>query len=498
MPPFGTLDQPIPTPDAPKATTPFRIAVLGDFSGRGSREKPGDAKALLTRKPIAISRDDFDDKFAALGVALKLRVNDEDLELSFASLDELHPDDLHDKIDAFSDLNEEEDKTKLMRAVLHEPRFQALEAAWRGLDWLLRRAQKSDQIQFVLYDVTFDEFIADFRQQDDLTKSAVHQLLIDKATQGPKGQPWTLLVGLYTFELATAHLEALGRMARIAARASAPFLSAIHSQLLTKPDKQAGKLWEELRSLPEATSAALAMPGILLRLPYGESTKSIDRFSFEEFPEVDEKQPYLWGNAALAVATLFCQTFMKDGWKFRPGSLLELTDLVMHTYKDEDGERQAVLTQQWINTMASQGLVKQGFLPLLPVKGRDQVQLACLQSIAHGGKPLVGRWQQATETSGKPTPRGGIGMKVAVGIGPGKAPPPASEPTPEPAAGSPAESTDTSYSSDTPTDYSSEPTQESTDYTPTDSGSSPDASSSDAPVETGSPDLDALLQQLGQ
>ena len=57
--------------DAPTASTPFRIAVLGDFSGRGNHPAPKekgriDLEELRSRKGIRIDVDDFDEAIAAL------------------------------------------------------------------------------------------------------------------------------------------------------------------------------------------------------------------------------------------------------------------------------------------------------------------------------------------------------------------------------------------------------------------------------------------------
>ncbi len=51
--------------------------------------------------------------------------------------------------------------TALMAALLHHPHFQAVESAWRGVDWMLRRAQKAgNKVEAVLYDITQQEFAA--------------------------------------------------------------------------------------------------------------------------------------------------------------------------------------------------------------------------------------------------------------------------------------------------------------------------------------------------
>lgn len=77
---------------------PLHIAIIGDFSGRGSR---GDAsKNLAQRRVIEIDRDNFDEVFSDLNVAIQLPFNS-DL-IRFSEFDDLHPDFLYGYIDLFS------------------------------------------------------------------------------------------------------------------------------------------------------------------------------------------------------------------------------------------------------------------------------------------------------------------------------------------------------------------------------------------------------------
>ena len=76
-----------------------------------------------------------------------------------------------------------------------------------------------------------------------------------------------------------------------------------------KPDD--APAWQGLRQLPEAALVGLAVPRFLLRLPYGENTTSIDKFSYEEMSPPPNPSHYLWGNPALACATLLAQGFHK-------------------------------------------------------------------------------------------------------------------------------------------------------------------------------------------
>ena len=144
----------------------------------------------------------------------------------------------------------------------------------------------------------------------------------------------------------------------------------------------AAAAWDALRRLPEAALLGLALPRFLLRPPYGSDTSSIDRFEFEEFGREAGKKPYLWGNGALACAALLAQSFHKQGWAFRPGAALDLTDLPMHVGTDEDGDSVATVAETWVDRRLAEPLGRQGFMCLLGVRGVNALQLARFQSLA--------------------------------------------------------------------------------------------------------------------
>src|SRR5204862_2823973 len=99
--------------------------------------------------------------------------------------------------------------------------------------------------------------------------------------------PWAVVVGHYDFSADDEDAEFLARIAKIASAAGAPFLAGASAGLV---DAAVGEttmtnVWTELRKkLRETASIGLAAPRVLLRLPYGKDTESIDRFDFEEMP----------------------------------------------------------------------------------------------------------------------------------------------------------------------------------------------------------------------
>ena len=126
MPPFNFGEVKIAvdgdTPQGqPLAETPFRLLLLGDFSGDGPK------KPLPARKPTVVDRDNFDDVLAAFHPELKLRLGDEELAtIQFSELDDFHPDRLLERVDMFRKLRE-------MRARLANPATFADAAAEFGL-----------------------------------------------------------------------------------------------------------------------------------------------------------------------------------------------------------------------------------------------------------------------------------------------------------------------------------------------------------------------------
>jgi type VI secretion system protein ImpC len=436
---FGTLSstgEPLP---APTAESPFRIGMLADFSGRKNRGIKGSSEDIAARKLVRVSRDTLDEVMAKIGVQLELPVGEGGTaSLSFASLDDFHPDQVHERVEQIADAFDSEEKSALMNSVLHNADFQALESAWRGLDWLLSRAVKGSQVEVLLLDVSRAELAADLKV-DDLTASGLYQVLIEKGVRGPRGEPWAVLVGNYTFNFTVPHAELLGRIAKIAGQTSAPFLATVDPAILDasfKMPAEAAPAWKALRQLPEAALLGLAMPRFLLRLPYGENTQSIDKFSYEEISVPPDRSHYLWGNPAVACGVLLAQAFHKQGWGCKPGQMLELDKLPIHVFTMDDDE-QVTLAEAWLARPQIELLVKQGIMTFLCVKGKGAIQLLRFQSLAQPAKDqpfceLQGRWSPGGAAAASRAPS--LGPKVGVVA---QSPPPPAKSVPVAAAAPP-------------------------------------------------------------
>jgi len=295
----------------------------------------------------------------------------------------------------------------LLRTLLHQPDFQALEAAWRGLYFLVRRLETDSSLKIGLIDVSRAEMSADLASADDLGTSGLYKLLVESTVGTPGAAPWAVLTGLYTFGPTQADAELLGRLAQVAKHAGAPFLTAASSLTLgcksfddtPDPDDWTHQLdatgrdaWAALRKLPEATSLGLLLPRFLLRLPHGKETNPVESFDFEEVPEGQPHEGYLWGNPALALAYLLGDAFTRAGWDVTNGLAAELKDLPVHVYKRDRETQMKPCAETVLSDRAADRIQEHGIMPLLSVQDQDSVQLRGFFSLAGPGKPLAGRW----------------------------------------------------------------------------------------------------------
>jgi len=299
-----------------------------------------------------------------------------------------------------------------MRALLHVSDFQSLEAAWRAVFLLVRRIDTDEMLKLYLVDLSKDELAADLNSSPDLRTTFAYRLLAGDAINSVGGEPWAAIVGDYAFAATRAHAELLGRLAKVAHAAGAPFLAAASPALLgcksfsatpnardwTAPaDSDSVSAWAALRSLPEASAVGLAIPRFLLRLPYGKQTDPIESFSFEEMPSdpehnEPEHEDYLWGNPAFVCALLLAQSFSESGWDLSPSQRAELGRLPAHIYPHEGSSEVKPCAEALMTLDTADRIMESGLMPLASMKGQDEVRLLRFQSIAQPLTALVGRW----------------------------------------------------------------------------------------------------------
>jgi type VI secretion system protein ImpC len=515
--------------------TPFRILVLGDFSGRANRGIVQTGDALAQRRPAMVDVDNFEELMARLSVRVEIPLPGAEtgrLCLKFEELDDFHPDSIFREVELFQALRqtrkrlgdpstfasaaaevmswrheqagerfpgaeapmtksagaaEESDDQTLgrllgrpptakrasspstpstsstlgrpasaerepmpaqgapdinvilrsavapyivpaadprkealiasvdeaitaqMSAILHHPDFQQLEAAWRGMHFLISSLETDDQLKIYLLDTSKAELAADLGSAESMERSGIYRLLVGQSIGTPGGEPWAVLVGLYRFHKTADDARLLSRLARIARSAGAPFIAEASPNVVGcesfastpepedwqfRHDPQDAAAWDALRQIQEMSYVGLALPRFLLRLPYGRNTDSIDSFDFEEMPKERPHERYLWGNPSLLCACLLGQSFSQFGWDFRPGVLQEMAGLPVHSFETDGEPDMKPCAEAWLSDRAADRIAKEGLTPILSIKGRDAVQVFRFQSLRHPPVALSGSWRQ--------------------------------------------------------------------------------------------------------
>ncbi|KQV87777.1 hypothetical protein ASD15_27345 [Massilia sp. Root351] len=294
-----------------------------------------------------------------------------------------------------------------MRAVLHAPQFQALEAIWRGLRQLVTGLELSQCLQLYVLDAGKDALQADIdAAAGSLEACALHRLLVEQPRTGADAAPWSVLCGAYSFGPGAADIGLLAALGELAARAHAPFIAnagdalAGAASLAATPDASgwqgldgdAAARWQALRTSPQAGWLGLALPRVLLRLPYGKATDSIEQFDFEEADAGHAHQDYLWGHACLAIALLLGRAFEAGAWDMSPGDVLELDDLPAHIVRRDGEAHMQACAEAFLTERTATALLEHGLMPLLSFKNRNAARLLRSQSVSFPAQDLSGPW----------------------------------------------------------------------------------------------------------
>ena len=297
----------------------------------------------------------------------------------------------------------------LMRTLLHDPALQALEAVWRSLHGLAVNLETGEDLEIHLLDLSREALEAEVvAAAADPASSGLFRLLVEEGPGDPGERSWSLLVGDYRFGNEERDARTLAAVASIASRAGAPFLAAADPLILgcrslhdspdpgTWPPVEAAaqSRWASLRGSPDAGWVGLALPRLLLRLPYGQETDEVEQFAFEEMPgDTSRHEDYLWGNPAFACARLLGESFTAGGAAMQPGDHLDLGDLPAHTRLTDDGPALQACAEVFLPERAADAILQRGLMPLISFKNRNMVRLVRFQSIADPPAPLSGPWE---------------------------------------------------------------------------------------------------------
>jgi len=286
-----------------------------------------------------------------------------------------------------------------LNEILHNPEFQRLEGAWRGLNYLVQQSETGDMMKIRVMNVSKKDLLKDMEKASEFDQSTLFKKIYEEEFGMFGGASYGAMIGDYEFGNSPQDLTLLEKISEVAAAAHAPFLSAAAPTMfnwdsfteLSAP-RDLSKIfqsveyakWKSFRESEDSRYVALALPHILMRLPYGQANVPVESFNYEEDVDGTDHGKYLWGNAAYALGTRLTDAFAKYHWcaairGVEGGGLVQ--GLPVHTFKTDEGDVALKCpTEIAITDRREKELADLGFIPLVHCKNTDYAAFFSTQS----------------------------------------------------------------------------------------------------------------------
>ena len=275
-----------------------------------------------------------------------------------------------------------------VHSVLDDPRLRALEALWRGLDYLVSQVEFDENCEVHLLAASKRELVDDFEDAPEIIRSGLYRRVYASEYGTFGGQPYGLIVTDFDIGPSPVDLALLGQCAAVAAMAHVPFV-ANASPRWFGDDRFEGlagiadlrsmfaapqyRRWQQLRASPDARYVGLCLPRVLLRGPagVGQDAGTLRRRATD----------HLWGPAAFAFATRVAASFARHRWCLAilgptaGGAIEGLPTLAcpsMRRRHGEPDEDEAIEARMSVEVQLGERhaveLAEEGFIPLVQLK----------------------------------------------------------------------------------------------------------------------------------
>ena len=284
-----------------------------------------------------------------------------------------------------------------LNEIMHHEDFQKLEGSWRGLNYLVQQSETGEMLKIRVMNVSKKDLLKDMEREFD--QSSLFKKVYEEEFGMFGGASYGALIGDYEFGRNPQDLALLEKISGVAASAHAPFISAAAPSMfnwesfteLSGPRDMAKIFqsveyakWKSFRESEDSRYVALALPHVLMRLPYGQDNVPTESFNFEEDVDGVDHSKYLWGNAAYALGSRLTDAFSKYRWcaairGVEGGGLVQ--GLPVHTFKTDEGDVALKCpTEIAITDRREKELADLGFVPLVHCKGTDYAAFFSTQS----------------------------------------------------------------------------------------------------------------------
>jgi type VI secretion system protein ImpC len=286
-----------------------------------------------------------------------------------------------------------------LNEILHHPDFQKLEASWRGLFYLVNQSETGETLKLRVMNVSKKDLLADMEKAAEFDQSALFKKVYEEEYGMFGGAPYGALIGDYEFGNTPQDLALLEKVSQTAAAAHAPFIAAAASGMFNLDSfaqlgdpRDLAKIfqgveyakWRSFRESEDARYVGLALPHVLMRLPYGQANVPVEAFNYEEDVDGTDHTKYLWGNAAYALGARLTDAFAKYRWCAAIRGVEgggQVSGLPVHTFRTDEGDVALKCpTEIAITDRREKELADLGFIPLVHCKGTDYAAFFGAQS----------------------------------------------------------------------------------------------------------------------
>ncbi len=286
--------------------------------------------------------------------------------------------------------------------ILHHPKFQEMETAWRSLKFLVDRTDFKKNIKIDLLDVSKDDLAEDFEDAPETIQSGLYKHVYTDEYDTPGGEPYAAIVSNFDFNSGPADISLLQEISKVSASCHCPFLGAATPKFFGKEtihdlpkiedlhnymERSEFLRWNAFRQSEDSRYVGLTLPKFALRLPYGPDTIPVKDFNYCEQVTGEDHQKYLWGNASFSFAANMVRSYIENGWCVQvrgPESGGKVEDLPVHFFDVGKGKQMKIPTEILIPETREFEFANEGFIPLSFYKNRDY---ACFFSANSTQKP---------------------------------------------------------------------------------------------------------------
>ena len=292
--------------------------------------------------------------------------------------------------------------TEQVNLIMHTEEFQKVESAWRGLHYLVNNTETDEMLKIRVMNISKNDLGKTLKKFKGTAwdQSPIFKKMYEEEFGQFGGEPFGSIVADYYFDNSAPDVELLSSMAKVAAAAHAPFISAAAPSVmlmeswnelanprdLTKifqtPEHAA---WRSFRESEDSRYVGLTMPRFLARQPYGAKSNPVEEFDFEEDTSAEGSKNYTWANSSYAMAVNINRSFKEYGWCSRirgieSGGAVE--GLPVHAFPPDDGgvDMQCP-TEIAISDRREAELAANGFMPLVHKKNTDFAAFIGAQSL---------------------------------------------------------------------------------------------------------------------